>query len=587
MRKLSKSLAVFTLLLVLAGLLILSGNRGVGLVRNTVAQPNCDNPSSGELDYCIEKIQKEIDALAPAHEQNKKELSNLRSQISSLEGRIGAISSQLVEIEADIGQREEDLAYAQEIFEEKASNHYKFIRFYDPLAPFLFSEDAAEAFRQLNFRQKAADEDRKIMEEYAQDLYQLKVDKDNLEKNKVSLAAAKANLDSRAEFLGEEVAKVESYIASLSAKQQQFIAQKQASLNLPTTLGAGPLYCVDDRARSPGFSPAFAFYTYGIPHRVGMNQYGAYGRANAGQSFDQILHAYFNFDSYQDVSGITIRVNNGNGVNQGSIIWTGSLEDYVKRIYEVPASWPQEALKAQAIAARSYALSVTSNGNDSICANQYCQVFKTDPKGGAWDQAVQGTSGKVMLSGGQPITAWYASTAGGYTFPNEVVWGGSHRSWTKNLQDTSSPAGDFSSLNSNAFDKDSPCFYAAQGWRSQYDNSAWLRAEEVADIANVIMLARYSDVNKNHLYQTDKPNPEGVETWSEGRVRQELSSRGGTPLTSASSVSITGVDFGQGRTTQVTVNGRTFEGEEFKNWLNLRAPANIQIVGPLYNVERK
>ena len=74
-------------------------------------------------------------------------------------------------------------------------------------------------------------------------------------------------------------------------------------------------------------------------------------------------------------------------------------------------------------------------------------------------------------------------------------------------------------------------------------------------------------------------------------MKVELKSRGGTPLTSVSSVSISGVDWGLGRTTGVTISGDggsvTFDGVEFKDFFNLRAPANIQIVGPLFNVERK
>jgi len=258
----------------------------------------------------------------------------------------------------------------------------------------------------------------------------------------------------------------------------------------------------------------------------------------------------------------------------------------VKRIYEVPVDWPMAVLKAQAIAARSYVLSVTDNGNKSICANQNCQVFKTEPKGGAWDQAVSDSDvrGKAMVSGGQPITAWYSSTDGGYTFGNEEVWGGSHRSWTKNLRDADGGVGSFGELKDRAFDKDSKCFYAAQGWRGQYGNSAWLNLEEVADIANVILLARKDSSLRSHLYQVDKPNPEGAETWDANRVRQEL---GGEAIPSATSVEISGVDWGSGRTTSVKVNGKEFSGGEFKDWFNLRAPANIQIVGPLYNVERR
>ena len=51
------------------------------------------------------------------------------------------------------------------------------------------------------------------------------------------------------------------------------------------------------------------------------------------------------------------------------------------------------------------------------------------------------------------------------------------------------------------------------------------------------------------------------------------------------------VDWGSGRTTSVNVSGdagsKSFDGSEFKNFFNLRAPANIQIVGPLFNIEKK
>ncbi|MBU2052157.1 hypothetical protein KKH13_03035, partial [Patescibacteria group bacterium] len=76
----------------------------------------------------------------------------------------------------------------------------------------------------------------------------------------------------------------------------------------------------------------------------------------------------------------------------------------------------------------------------------------------------------------------------------------------------------------------------------------------------------------------------------EDKVKQELRSRSITPYNSVSSVSI-GADFGSGQTTSVAVAGdggsQSFSGSEFKNYFNLRAPANIQIVGPLYNVEKR
>ena len=144
------------------------------------SEPNCDSPAIGDIDYCLEKIQREIDALKPAHEYNKKELSDLEAQIASLTKRINALSAQLKETEKNLTQREEDLAYAKRIFEEKTKNHYKFIRFYDAFSAFIASSDASEAFREINFRQKAADEDRKTMGKYATDIYKLQTHKTKL-----------------------------------------------------------------------------------------------------------------------------------------------------------------------------------------------------------------------------------------------------------------------------------------------------------------------------------------------------------------------------------------------------------------------
>ena len=117
-----------------------------------------------------------------------------------------------------------------------------------------------------------------------------------------------------------------------------------------------------------------------------------------------------------------------------------------------------------------------------------------------------------------------------------------------------------------------------------------MTSDEVADIVNVLLLVQKDSSTKDHLYQTDKPNPAGTDTWDEGKVRQQLQSDGVTPFNSISSVSVS-ADFGKGITTGLTFTGDggtvNFSGSDFKNYFNLRAPANINIVGPLYNVERK
>ena len=312
-----------------------------------------------------------------------------------------------------------------------------------------------------------------------------------------------------------------------------------------------------------------------------MNQYGAKGRADAGQSYETILRAYYNFDSLEKVDSVRIRVD-GHGGDY-------SLEDYTKRIYEVPESWPMESLKAQAIAARSFALAYTNNGSGSICDSQDCQVFQENEKTGAWKDAVNSTEGIVMKQGGSPIKAWFSSTDGGYTHTSAEVWGGV-TGWTKNVTDTSSGIGSFSELNERAYDKESKCFYTAQGSRAEYGKSAWLRPSEVADIANVILLVRKDASNSCFVYQVDKqppaPSSDCPQTgnWSADEVRTKL---GGDAISSATSVEVSAIDWGAGRTTQIKINNVPFNGDEFKNYFNLRAPKNISIVGPLFNVEKR
>jgi SpoIID/LytB domain protein len=107
-----------------------------------------------------------------------------------------------------------------------------------------------------------------------------------------------------------------------------------------------------------------------------------------------------------------------------------SMEDYVAGVAEMPARWALEALKAQAVAARTYAwYSIglgTFEGYD-ICASTACQVFDGADvvldAGERWQEAVDATAGEVLVDdAGAPILARYFSTSGGTTYANEEVF---------------------------------------------------------------------------------------------------------------------------------------------------------------------
>ncbi len=107
-----------------------------------------------------------------------------------------------------------------------------------------------------------------------------------------------------------------------------------------------------------------------------------------------------------------------------------SMTHYVEGLDEVPVDWPMDALKAQAVAARTYAWYVIFNQNHAgydICATVACQVFHgrepvEDPQGERWVQAVAETEGQVLTYDGEPILARYFSTSGGHTRDNEDVF---------------------------------------------------------------------------------------------------------------------------------------------------------------------
>lgn len=533
----------------------------------------------------FDKITQELSSLKDALEKSVSATKPLQSELEKMQQQIQGIKTQVASVEYDMGikKKEIDKGYAnlaqkQQIILRTIRDFYIKSYAQSPLTIFLSDTQNSESTQQEMYQEIKTQQDRSLITNIALSITDLENKKSQLEREQKWLVATKSNLDAQSAKLDEAIkgaqeyqAKLTTQIAVLSAEQQQIIAQRQASLNIPQSAYSGQgRACVDDRGVDPGFSPAFAFFSYGVPNRVGLNQYGAWGRAKAGQGVDQILQAYYpGFTLKKDYdTGATINVDGYGSYN---------VDDYTKRIYEMPDSWTDNdsaALKAQAVAARSYGLA----HRGGICTTESCQVFKPDPKGGNWESAVEATKGWVLVDGsGNPVSARYSSTHGGYILDIGVFDG------------VGGNPSSFAELNDRAFDKISSWFYCDWGSRPENNKTAWMKPDEVADIANIIILGKKDGSLGEHFYQTDHP-PEGKDIWSAGQVKSELRSRGGNPFSNISSVSIS-ADFGAGKVTGVTLSGDagsvTFSGQEFKDWFNLRAPANIQIVGPLYNIEQK
>lgn len=104
------------------------------------------------------------------------------------------------------------------------------------------------------------------------------------------------------------------------------------------------------------------------------------------------------------------------------------LEEYLYSVTasEMPSQWPLEALKAQAVAARSYALykrSRLANQNYDLGDSTNWQVYHgIKAETSSTQSAVQATAGQVLTHGGEIIEAVFHSSSGGHTENAEDVW---------------------------------------------------------------------------------------------------------------------------------------------------------------------
>ncbi len=117
-----------------------------------------------------------------------------------------------------------------------------------------------------------------------------------------------------------------------------------------------------------------------------------------------------------------------------------ALDDYVRGVIslEMPASWSPEALKVQAVAARTYAITSNVGGG----AFDLYQDTRSQMYGGvaaetqSTDAAVAATRGQVVTYGGVPVVTYFFNSSGGHTENVENVWpGASPKPWLKGVAD--------------------------------------------------------------------------------------------------------------------------------------------------------
>jgi len=550
------------------------------------------------IDEQLSEIQHSLDLLAKALAPLESEYSQLRAKIKTSQRQISQILIMMRQLDKQLIDKETDLAVKKIVLGQKTRRYYINLKKYSPLEIVLRSRSPQEVVFQFGWYQAILYQDRKNIRQIANSLEQLSRQNLKLKSEKEQLASLQKKLQKRADFLAGEISKARHYRAQLTQKQEELLRLKTEMFatsvgETPPVLAAcaGPPGSANFCA--PGYQPAFGAFSFGAPHRKGMSQYGAYGRAKSGQNYQQILQAYYGNIRLEKInSPATIATTIGSLPFENNYLWG---------IAEMPSNWGDkggfQALKAQAIAARTYALAYTGwrrgspTVKKSICTSESCQVYSRNKAGhppAVWQRAVKETQGQIIISNQtqEIISSWYASTAGGAIYSYQTL---GHR--TPNLWDTK--CNNQSCWPNQAYENiaGSPWFY--KGWytnrhgKSCGRKNPWLSEAEMADVVNALLVYQHDQGAIVHLSQTDSCWGQIGNTWSASQLQQQAAKYGG----SVSNISSVNVHYNSGGYTQEvqfnTNRGQlTFSGENFKHIFNLRAPGAIHLTSRLFNIVR-
>ncbi len=265
-----------------------------------------------------------------------------------------------------------------------------------------------------------------------------------------------------------------------------------------------------------------------------------------------------------------------------------SLEMYLRGIGEMSSSWPIEALKAQAVAARTYAAANWNKRADlgyNLRDDTYDQNYVGYSKesswyGENWVSAVDSTSGQIIYADGSPISAYYHSTCGGHTLSAEEVWGGG-RSYAQAESDWYDAGGGWQS-----YDGDSPWSYKRWG-------STNIDINQLQDLLNAgiwLEINGASAESQNNVIRPDLGPGWNADQLNAALGANSVTSRVGS-IQSATQIYNTGggsINSDVRLTQSIRVTGTSgtidISGGMFKLAFNLRSPGDDVMFSSLWDV---
>lgn len=544
----------------------------------------------------LEEIEAKIKEISSSNYSVSQKIFLLNDEIDGVQEKIDAKTKEINEKLEEINEKEEILSQKQTSLDALTFELYKEYRF--GIANLFFSGESIDDIIQSLYIKKTAisvlkDEIESVSGEFSN----LAEAKSNLENEQKQLDEEKSELDDSYDLLIAEKKTLQAQLSQqysekssvektiggitkeISELQNYLLIAKSGGTvvdanSLPPSTSTASLQYFNANAPSGTFA-VFSFGAY--THRNGMSQWGAWERSREGQTYQEILAAYYPNTS---IATNLVKINGTYETIMENISINGygtqSFEDYyLLGIREINPAWNttdnMNVLKAQVIAARTYAVKRTNNGDYSICTTTACQVFSTTLYTGAWATAVAETRGMVLVnSDGTPATAEYAAVHGGWT--NYIGF------------DVKSGSGDWIS---RAWESLSGVNWFYRNWYD-YNGSSynacsshpnpWLTSEEMADILNAYFYWIQSGESEDpRLVSVDVSTCWGqsANPYSMSELRSLVSN----PISKVNNVVTTNSN---GSTTSITfyTNAGNFTITDitgFKTVFNMRAPGYFSI----------
>jgi SpoIID/LytB domain protein len=323
----------------------------------------------------------------------------------------------------------------------------------------------------------------------------------------------------------------------------------------------------------------YAVYTYGAgTHHYGLSQWGAKGRAADGFNYRQIIEFYYKSSVVKkpEYRNLNIKTTTSREF---------PIEEYLLGIYgEMPASFGEEALKAQAVAARSYVVKRTAQGTNPICVDARCQVFGNPSNANrSWKKAVEDTKNE-FIKDDNGAGFQYSALSGGYVYPGgfDLDKDANPQVWPKDAYENI--------LNKKSFYNSwISATHIASAIKGECGvNSSWLSKAEVADLLNAYKFYAKGGSRDYIGYTSGCTYPSGYNL-------NDLKSKVDQPVNEVNSIILRRVLNPEAPPNQILTNSSltfqtdkgdiTLSFKDFKTIYNIRAKGGLNISSNIINIE--